>query len=83
MRRGTVRAPVPSTLRQAAEAWLDGAQSGSIRTRSGHPYKPCALRGYESALQARILPELGGVKRADIGRLDVQDLADRLLVRTC
>jgi integrase len=74
-----VRAPVPVTLREAAEAWLDGARSGSIRTRSGHPYKPSALRGYESALRTRILPDLGSVKLGDIGRLDVQDLADRLL----
>jgi integrase len=79
VRRGVVRAPVPTTLRQAADAWLEGAAAGTIRTRSGHPYKPSALRGYEAALRTRILPDLGGVKLADISRLDVQDLADRLL----
>ena len=79
VRRGAVRAPVPTTLRQAADAWVEGARSGSIRTRSGQPYKPSALRGYESALRTRVLPELGAAKLGDVGRLDVQDLADRLL----
>jgi integrase len=79
VRRGTIRVATPITLAEAAEAWLEGARSGSIRTRSGHLYKPSALRGYESALRARILPQLGSAKLGDIGRLDVQDMADRLL----
>jgi integrase len=79
VRRGTIRAPVPTTLTEAANAWIEGAREGTIRTRSGHIYKPSALRGYESALRTRILPELGSVKLSGISRLDVQDLADRLL----
>lgn len=79
LRRGTMRAPSPVTLRQAAEAWLAGARSGAIRTRSGDGYKPSALRGYESALRMRVLPEIGGRKLTDLTRLDLQDLADRLL----
>jgi integrase len=78
LRRGTLRAPKPITLRQAAEAWLEGARSGSIRTRSGDPYKPSVLGGYEAALERRILPELGARKLGQIARLDLQDLADLL-----
>ncbi len=52
---------------------------GSIRTRSGDAYKPSALRGYEQALRTRILPELGAAKLSEVGRTDVQNLADRLL----
>jgi len=37
------------------------------------------LRGYEHALRQRILPDLGGARLGDVTRLDVQDLADRLL----
>jgi integrase len=81
LRRGTLRAPSTLTLREAAEAWLEGADEGSIRTRSGDAYKPSALRGYEQALRTRLLPDLGAAKLADIERADVQDLADRLLAR--
>lgn len=77
-RRGTMRASAPITLREAADAWLQGARDGSIQTRSGDPYKPSALRGYEAALRDRILPDLGGKKIADVQLADVQALADRM-----
>ena len=79
LRKGTLRAVPTATVREAAEAWLDGARSGAIRTRSGDPYKPSALRGYEAALRQRVLPELGGARLAKVRRADVQDLADRML----
>ena len=31
VRRGTMRAPTQVTLREAAEAWLQGAKSGGVR----------------------------------------------------
>jgi integrase len=79
LRRGTMRAPTPVTVREAAEAWLKGARDGTIRTRSGDKYKPSALRGYEAALRSRILPDFGGAKLSAIMRVDLQDLADRLV----
>ena len=79
LRQGTMRAPSPITLRQAAEAWLEGARSGAIRNRSGDRYKPSALRGYEQALRQRILPSLGGVRFTELRQADVQDFADRLI----
>ena len=79
LRRGTLRAPVPTTLNQAADAWLTGARAGTIRTRSGDRYKPSALRGYEAALRQRLLPEFGGYRLASLERRDIQDFADRLL----
>lgn len=79
LRKGTMRAPSQTTVREAAHAWIAGATDGSIRTRSGDAYKPSALRGYEQALRTRILPELGAAKLSEIGRADVQDFADRLL----
>ena len=81
LRKGTMRAPSAITLREAAAAWLEGAQDGSIRNRSGDPYKPSAIRGYEQALRTRILPDLGAAKLSEVGRADVQDLADRLLAK--
>jgi integrase len=79
LRKGTLRAPTPTTLRQAAEAWLAGARDGSIRTRSGDAYKPSAIRSYEGSLRNRVLPELGAAKVSAITRVDLQDFADRLL----
>ena len=79
LRKGTLRAPTPTTLRQAADAWLAGARDGSIRTRSGDAYKPSAIRSYEGSLRNRVLPELGAAKLSAITRVDLQDLADRML----
>ena len=43
--RGTMRAPTPTKLRDAWTEWEDGAEAGTIRNRSGDPYKPSTLRG--------------------------------------
>jgi integrase len=79
LRRGTMRAPTAAPLRQVWDAWLDGAREGSIRNRSGDAYKPSVLRGYETSMRLRVLPELGGARLSEITRVSVQDLADRLL----
>ncbi len=76
--KGRLRAPQPTTLREAAEAWLAGARSGAIQTRSGRPYKPSAIRSYETSLRKHVLDDLGGVKVADVQRADVQALVDRM-----
>jgi integrase len=78
VRHQTLRAPTRTTLREAAEQWLEAAKVGAVRTRSGEPYKPSALRSYEHALKQRVLPALGHLKLSAVGRNDIQDLADRL-----
>ena len=78
LRKGTLRAGPSATLRDAAAAWLEGVRAGAIRNRSGHRYKPSAIRGYEAALVARVLPELGAARLSDIRRIDLQEFADRL-----
>ena len=80
VRRGALRAAPPTTVRQAADAFLEGARDGSIRTRSGGAYKPSAIRGYEHGLQ-RVLPDLGGARLADVTRPDLQALVDRLTAK--
>ena len=79
VRRGALRAAPSATVREAAARWLDGACDGSIRTRSGTAYKPSAIRGYDAALQTRLLPALGSARLADVTRPDVQAFVDRLL----
>jgi integrase len=79
VRKKTMRAPTSTTLEQAAEAWLKGARAGLIRNRSGDPYKPSAIRGYDQGLRLRVLPELGSMRLSEITRTDLQDLVDGLL----
>jgi integrase len=79
LRHGTLRAAGSVTLRQAADEWLAAAQAGLVRNRSGDPYKPSALRGYEQSLRTRLLPALGGAKLSDIRRSDVQRLVNRMM----
>lgn len=79
LRRGSVRAPQPTTIRAAADDLLQGMRSGAVRTRSGEIYKPSVVRSYESALQLRILPDFGALKLSELQRRDVQLFADNLL----
>ena len=50
---------------------------GDVRCRSGAPYKPSAIRGYEQALRLRVLPAIGGARLADVTTADLQRLVDR------
>jgi integrase len=79
VRKGTLRSASRLTLRDAARGWLEGAEEGQIRTRSGDEYKPSALRSYRASMDKRVLPELGAVRLSALSRVDVQDYADRLL----
>jgi integrase len=78
LRQGTLQAPSPITLAQAAEEWLTAAAAGLVRTRSGDAYKPSAVRAYRQALHHRVLPKLGARRLTSISRLMLQDLADQL-----
>lgn len=62
LNRGRLRAPTPLTLNRAAAEFLAGARDGSTPNRSGHTYKPAALRGYERSLRERIVPMLGPMR---------------------
>lgn len=75
--QGTLRAPGHQTIREAAEEWMAGAESGLIKSRSKQPFKPATLRGYRQALEDHILPEIGAMKLAGLTTLDLQLLVDR------
>ena len=79
--RGELRAPAPTTVREAAEVWLVGARDGRITNRSGDRYKPSAIRTYDQGLRLRVLPELGGKRLSDLRRIDLQDFADRMVAK--
>jgi integrase len=79
LERGSLRPPSRQSIEQASSDWLGAAQAGVIRTRSGDPYKPGALRGYEQALRARVVPRFGHLKTSALHRNAVQDLVDEML----
>jgi integrase len=74
-------APSRMTLREASGAWLAAAQADppAILNRSGHRYKPSALRGYEADLRNYVLQDLGAIRLSDVRRADLQALVDRLV----
>jgi integrase len=79
LRAGALRAPTRTTLAEAAEEWLAGAQAEIVSTRNGTPYKPSALRAYEQALRTKVVPELGHLRLSSLSRASVQDLVDKLI----
>src|SRR5262249_20285019 len=64
-------------LSEAAQLWLDGADNGDIRNRSGQRYKPATIRGYRQALSDYILPVLGARKLNTVTTGELQEMVDR------
>lgn len=80
LRRGReVAAGSRQTVAEAVNEWVDLARRGVVRNRSGEPYKPSAVRGYEQNLRLRVLPELGPEPVSDLRRVDLQELVDELV----
>jgi integrase len=66
------------TVNKAAVVFLEGAETGTIKTRSGSLYKPSVVGSYRTSLNRHVLPTLGFLKLADVTTVDVQDLVDSL-----
>lgn len=81
VRKGTLSPGDGRTVEQVCDEWLGLAREGVVRNRSGDPYKPSAVRGYEQALRLRVHPRLGARRFADVRRRDLQDLVDRLVAQ--
>jgi integrase len=81
VRRGVLRAPGHTTVREAAEELVDGMKSGRVRTRSGDRYKPSAIRSYRGALRDHVVTRLGAHRLGDVQHRDVQRIADDLLAQ--
>lgn len=81
LRRGLIEGPKPLIVAETAAAWAAGARAGTVRNRSGHEYKPSAIRSYEQALRDYILPAFGPRRLNELRRGEVQRLADELVER--
>lgn len=79
LRRGTLRAPTKLTVSEAALDWLEAAEAGVVRTRSGDVYKPAALRTYRQALDRHVVPVVGRIRLSAVTRNHVQDIVDGLM----
>ena len=79
VRSGRLRAARSQTLREAADVFLTGAREGSITCRSGEPYKPSTIRGYDEALRLRVLPALGANRLSEITHRDLRLYVERLV----
>jgi len=60
--------PSKLTLRQAADAWLAGAEADppTVLTRGGSPFKPVVIREYRRTLNQYVLDDYGAVRLSDI-----------------
>jgi hypothetical protein len=66
------------TVRAAGDELIAGMKTGTVRNRSGRPYKPSVAAGYESSLVEHIHPHTGARRLADVERRHVQALVDLL-----
>ncbi len=78
LRKGLLRSPSQTTLKEAALEWFAAAENGIVRTRGGEAYKPAAVRAYRQALNQRALPHLGHKRLTAITFTMLQDFADQL-----
>lgn len=79
VQRRAMRAPTPVTVGDAFSEWMQLARDGVIRTRSGEPFKPSAIRTYEQAYRLRLKPLMHFQRLADLSRRDLQDVVDWLI----
>ncbi len=81
LNKGALKAPSRTTVAEAIEAWVAGARAGVIRTRSGDPYKPGAIRGYKLSFESQIIPRFGALRISELARPEIQDMVDELLAK--
>jgi integrase len=79
LRSGDLSADRGPMFTDAVEALLERMRAGHVRTRSGEPYKPAAVRGYKSSLYLRAIPAFGHLRLAEVTRRDVQRFIDELV----
>jgi integrase len=77
-RRGEQIQPATMTVAEHGSLLVERMISGSIRTRSGFPYKPSVIRSYSQCFETHVVPELGGLALGVVRRGDLQAFADRL-----
>jgi integrase len=75
---GAVRAGTGVTVREAGDELVSGMKAGTVRNRSGRPYKPSVAASYASSLEEHVYPWMGARKLSAVDRRMVQRLVDDL-----
>jgi len=78
LNRGQLSSGRSRRVREAAAAMIDGMREGAVRTRSGDPYKPSAIRSYDESLRLHVLPPIGAMRVSQVKRQDIQAIVDQL-----
>jgi hypothetical protein len=73
-----VRPAAAVTVAAAIEEFIEAAEQGRAVNRSGRRYRDSALRDLTGILRYHVVPALGERQLADIRRVDIQSLVDRL-----
>lgn len=72
--------PDRRTLADALDEWLDDLDADRIRPRNRSAYKPATKRSYRQHTELYLKQSrLGGLRVAEVQRVDVQELCDELL----
>lgn len=66
------------TVEEAARVMGRGITAGTVRTRTGSPYKPSVSRKYESMMRVHVVPLIGAMPVSALTKRDVQRLVDEL-----
>jgi hypothetical protein len=83
-RRSPTRSPPPSSPPEEARVatviseFIEAAEDGRARNRSGRRYRPSALRDLSGILRQHVARDLGHMRVRDVRRRHVQALVDRL-----
>jgi integrase len=77
---GTLSAAVGPTVAEAAKEFIYGIESGVVRQRGGHTYKPSTVRGYDRDLRKHAIPVLGSKRISRLQRPELQRWIDGLAV---
>jgi integrase len=78
VRKGELKAPTRTTVKEAGEELVRGMESGAILDRSGTPYKPSTVRGYRQSLRDYVFPSIGHLRLSQLDRQHVQAVVDQL-----
>lgn len=83
-RPSPTRSPPPSSPPEEARVatviseFIEAAEDGQARNRSGRRYRPSALRDLSGILRQHVAQDLGHMRLRDVRRRHVQALVDRL-----
>ncbi|MFP5364860.1 MAG: tyrosine-type recombinase/integrase [Thermoleophilia bacterium] len=78
VRENKLRPRSKTTVEDASAALIAGMRSGAVFDRTGKPYKPSTMRGYERTMRLHVLPRIGHLRLSALQRRDVQAVVEAM-----